>query len=402
MNKKIILAVSLIFTLLFLAACNKEDADGCNGRPVIRGVKRTVLDSVTIETGALGDWLIVEGSDFCNIREIYFNDVKVNMANVYIEPALISLSVPRVAPYEVNHKITLVTALDVSVSFPFELYVPDVMVKGMLNEYAAPGGRGYIEGENFDIHQVDSTTGAWITFGDRELAVYRESSTRLSFEIPEDALPNTKIHLFRKDTLDNVRVSLSVPGYYKDTRNILYSGNPDRDKCDKNIERTDGLGMTGFPDSIAGAYYYYKGEYPNGAWGGKWRIYANVPMGQVMNQDGLYVKIWDLPSDEVEVVFEVNVVNDWTAAEFKINLWDGYWYYWRPYGGSAYRTNGWETIRIPLGEFKKTVGTAAEPYPTLTEGNIFWDWKNRGVEFNGGYQPNVFFCWDNMRIVPKE
>jgi hypothetical protein len=401
MNKKIVLTVSLIFTLLFLASCVHEDIEICNGHPVISGVKRTVLDSVNIKTGALGDWLIIEGSNFCNIKEIYFNDVEVNMGNIYIEPTLISLSVPRVAPYEVNNKITFVTNQDALVTFPFELNVPNIEVKGMLNEYAQLGEIGYIVGENFDIHQIDSTTGAWITFGDQELAVHRVSSTRLSFEIPEDALPNTKIHLFRKDTLDNVRVSQRVPGYYKDTRNILYSGNPDRDKCDQNIERTDGLGMTGFPDSIAGSYYYYKDEYPAWTWGGKWRIYANVPAGQVMSQDGLYVKIWDMPSDELEVVFEVNVVNDWTAAEFKINLWDGYWYYWRPYGGSAYRTSGWETIRIPLSEFKNPVATG-DPYPVLTEGNIFWDWKNRGVEFHGEYQPNVFFCWDNMRIVPKE
>jgi hypothetical protein len=399
MNKKIISIINVVFAVLLFASCeSNEQTNDCNGQPSVAGVKYSILDSSFITTGQLGAWIIIEGSNFCGIEDIIFNDVNVDMLNTYIESGLISLSIPRIAPYEVSNTITLVCNSGYSIQVPFELVVPEIIVKGLLNEYVKPGETSYIEGENFDIHQIDSLTGAWGTFGEREIAVHRLSSTRLSFKVPGDAEPNTAIRLFRKDTLDNLRVDMKVPGYYKDTRNILYSGNPERDKCDANIERTNGLGLTGFPDSIAGSYYYYNGEYPAWFWGGKWRIYANLPMGQIMNQDGLYVPIWDIPSEELEVVFEVNVVNDWTAAEFKINLWDGYWYFWRPYNNSAYRTNGWETIRIPLSEFKKD----GEPYPILSEGNVFWDWRNRGVEFHGEYQPNVFFCWDNMRIVPKE
>ena len=400
MNKNRILVIQLFLFVLYFASCEQEVSNNCNGIPAIKGIKYTVLDPDDIETGALGDWVIIEGSNFCDIKKILFNDVSVNMNNVYIESGLISLSIPRIAPYEVSNTLTITTNKDVSVIAPFELYIPDVILKGLLNEYVKPGETGYIEGENFDIHQIDSVTGAWITFGDRELPVRRVNANRLSFKIPADAAPNTPIHLFRKDTLDNLRVDRKVPGFYKDTRNILYSGDPDRDKCDKNIEQTDGLGLTGYPDSIAGPYYVYKGEYPKDKWDGKWRIYANLPMGQVMSKSDLYVKIWDMPSNQIEVVFEVNVLNDWTGAEFRINLWDGYRYHWKPYSDIAYRTNGWETIRIPLSEFKKPLETG-EPFPTLGEGNIYWDWKNREVQFMGAYQPNVFFCWDNLRIVPK-
>lgn len=399
----------LIYCLIMLFLAEHCDFDesantACNGLPVVSHVKYTILDDATIVSGNLGDWVIIEGANFCDITEICFNDVWVGMSNVYIEPGLISVSVPRLAPFEVNNMITFVTSKGDTIQYPFELLVPDLKVNGMLNEWVKPGETGYIEGENFDIHQIDSLDGAWILFGDQELAVHRMSATRLWFEVPDDAQPRTPIWLFRQDTLGNMRVdSLRIPGLYKDNRYILYDGT--YNGVDPGTPYTDGLGLTGFPEAVNGTYYYYQDDYPAWGWGGKWRLYTPYCVGPPMSNNGSYDGdwLWSVPTDEVDVVFEVNVVNDWTGAEFKINLWDGYWYHWNPHGSAAYHTNGWETIRIPLREFRKPA-ISGTPFPASffeATGNPYWDWKNREVEFHGTANPNTFFCWDNLRIVPR-
>ncbi len=395
-----------LFVLSLTQGCEINDnADSqCNGLPVVTHVKYTVLDDSTIHMGNLGDWIIIEGSNFCNIDKIRFNDVWVSMQNVYVEPTLISVSIPRIAPFVENNMITLVTDKNDSIEYPFTIHVPDLKVKGLLNEWAEPGETGYIEGDNFDIHQIDSVDGAWLLFGDVELAVHRMSATRLWFEVPEDALPRTPIWLFRQDTLGNMRVdSLRLPGLYRDNRYILYDGT--YNGVDPGTPFTDGLSLSGFPEAVNGTYYYYQGDYSAWAWGGKWRLYTPFNVGQPMSNNGSYDGdwLWHVPTDEVDVVFEVNVINDWTGAEFKINLWDGYAYHWNPHGTAAFHTNGWETVRIPIREFRKPAVTGT-PFPASffeATGNPYWDWKNREVQFHGTANPNTFICWDNLRIVPR-
>ncbi|MDR1718810.1 MAG: hypothetical protein LBR67_01640 [Dysgonamonadaceae bacterium] len=393
--------------LLLPTACNdnEEAADvTCNGLPVVRDVKHTVLDSTTIVSGNLGEWIVVEGTNFCDITEICFNDVWVSMDNVYIEPSRISVSIPRVAPFEVSNTITFVTSKGDTVKHPFELFVPDLILKGMLNEWVKPGETGYIEGENFDIHQIDSIDGAWIMFGEQQLAVHRMNASRLWFEVPRDAEPCTPIFLFRQDSLGNMRIeNLQMPGLYMDNRNILYDGTDNG--TDPGTMHTDGLGLTGFPEAINGHYYYYQGDYAAWTWGGKWRTYTPFNIGQPMSNNGSYVGdwFWDIPTSECDIVFEVNVMNDWMGAAFKFSFWNGWEYHWMPWGSSAYRTNGWQTIRIPVKDFCNPVGSENHFPDTWWEatGNPYWDWKNREVQFHGNACPNVFFCWDNLRFVPR-
>lgn len=394
MNKRVLFTILTI--LSFFASCTNDNDDSKNcGTPVIGDIKYTVLDSLAIESATLGEWIVIYGSNFCDVSEIYFNDISASLRSAYIKPDFISINVPRELPLDETNTITLVTSTGIKVTKSFQIIIPELKIFGLLNEYSKPGEVAYIEGDNFDVHFVDSTTGAWLTFGDKEVSVHRVSSRRLSFKVPLDAKPNAIVHMFRQDSLGYMWIDRKIPGRYKDTRNLLYTGNPDRDKTDRSIEMTDGLGLAGYPDSIAGKYYVFKGSYNDWEWGGKWSLYANVPMGQVMPE---YELLADKPSEDFEVVFEANVLKDWVGAAIKINLWDGYEYHWMPYGSMSYRTNGWETIRIPLSELRKD----GQSFPTLSGGNIFWDWKNRRIYFHGPGQSDVFICWDNFRIVPKD
>ncbi len=394
MNKQILFTILTVFAILISCTDDNNDSKEC-GTPVIGDVKYTVLDSVATESATLGEWVVIYGSNFCDVSEIYFNDISASLRNAYIKSDYISINVPRALPVEETNTITLITSKGIKVTKSFQIIVPELKIFGLLNEYVKPGQVAYIEGENFDVHFVDSTTGAWLTFGDKEVSVRRVSSKRLSFKVPSDAQPNSLVHMYREDSLGRMWIDQKVPGRYKDTRNLLYTANPTRDKTDSNVEMTDGLGLAGYPDSIAGKYYVFKGDYAAWTWGGKWNLYANVPMGQVMPQ---YELLADKSSEDLEVVFEANVLRDWVGAAMKMNLWDGYEYHWAPYGSMSYRTNGWETVRVPLSEFKKD----SQSFPTLSGGNIFWDWKNRSVYFHGPAHSDVFICWDNLRIIPKD
>lgn len=393
MNKKILFTILSILTILI--SCSDDDNTNQCGTPVIGEIKYTVLDSLTTDSATLGEWIVIYGSNFCDVSEIYFNDVKASLKSAYIKPNLISINVPRELPVEETNTVTIITSKGEKVTKSFTILIPEFKVFGLLNEYVKPEATAYIEGENFDVHFVDSTTGAWLTFGDKEVSVHRVSSKRLRFKVPVDATSNSIIHIYRKDSLDRMWIDQQIPGRYKDTRNLLYTADPDRDKTDRNVEMTDGLGLAGYPEAIADKYYVFRGDFPDWAWGGKWNLYANVPMGQVMPD---YKLLADKSAEELEVVFEVNVLKDWAAAYLKINLWDGYEYHWAPYGSVSFKTNGWQTVRIPMTEFKKN----GVSFPTLSEGNIFWDWKNRSVYFHGPGHKDVFICWDNLRIVPKD
>lgn len=405
MNKKSFFILFLIIAVF--ASC--EDKDNYSA-PVIDSVKKSVkvseiiegnlveyMEDQEIQEGELGEWIFIDGSNFYDVQEINFNDISVSLSSAYITPKRISICIPRYAPNEITNKIMIVTAHGTAVK-EFTIDVPPLIIEGLLNEYVNPEGTGYIVGDNFDIYQVDSLEGAWLEIDRKRIRLNMVNSKLLKFTVPEDIEPGAEFRIFRNDEEGNLLFSKRVPGYYRDSRYMFYDFS--KKEGHYNMEVTNGLGKIGYPDSIAGNYAVFVGDF-DGGWGGaggKFYFEDGMPIREYACFQGDYK---DLVGDasRLQLVFEVNVMTDWVTVPMLIT-YNNYWYFWRPHLNVAYKTSDWTTIRIPLKEFKDKDGTG-EPWSEFKEEMATnWGPCYRRVLLTGAAQKSIFICIDNIRFAP--
>jgi hypothetical protein len=411
--KKIILLV--ISALLFIPySCKDEENDGsCNGAPEVWKIKKTVLDeSELADPAAFGDWLIIEGANFCDVQEILINDVEVNLYDVYIESGMISLAIPRKIPTEETKTITIITSKG-KVEVPLDVVVPQFVLEGLFCEYVLPGDTAFLSGNNFDLYNID-TTSTVIKIGDSLMAVNYVDAKNAFFRIPRTAQLGDQMTLINKDTLGNVVLERKVPGLLNDFSNIVF-GFRDTDHHEqstfRDFEITDGVGKVGYPSPInreTGKYGVIKGDALEWNWdqylverNGVWPWWGDA---SITNPDILIG-----PAENSMIKLEFNVVNDWASNTFIISLFNEFEYRYEPWKeqGSAYKTYGWRTLRIPLTEFKRGDGTPIKEVTwwddNASEGIVpLGHWKYTRIFFNGTGHRNVFICWDNFRCVPQD
>jgi len=104
------LAFGLLLSALGFSACKKEADDMCGGTPGISSVSGPTNRSAAITGGSLADWVIIQGSNFCSVNSVAFNDVTVDLQDAYITANEITLRVPRSVPKNVTNTITVTTA----------------------------------------------------------------------------------------------------------------------------------------------------------------------------------------------------------------------------------------------------------------------------------------------------
>lgn len=355
---------------LALGGCKKDEVSACGGTPTLTSVTSTTDRTATSATGNLADWIIVHGTNLCDVSKLSFNDVDVSLADAYVTATEITVQVPRVVPKNVTNTITVTTAGGTAQT-TYTLSVPALTVTSMANEYAAPGQKGAIVGSNFDLYEVTPTKGK-VLWNGTALAITKTTADSVYFVIPASATPGATLKV-----VDSNGKETAVPGRYKDSRNIIFGYDTNGSVWGGNTFITSGP----MPAPVNGPYVRVSQSI--GAW--TWTEFStnnNIALpADVVTNPGNYV-----------LRFEVNTLKSFNTNGIRFSI-DGdvaatNTYTWAP--TTPFNTRGqWSTMTIPLSGF---INKKADLDKPLHECKFV---------FLGDGALDADISFDNFRIVPK-
>ncbi|WP_045690501.1 IPT/TIG domain-containing protein, partial [Hymenobacter sp. AT01-02] len=123
-------AFALLAASLLFSSCEKEDDNVCGGMPTVSQVSAPTDRTSNLTTGKLAEWVIIQGSNFCNVQKVMFNDVEADLKDAYITSTEITLRVPRTIPKDVTNKVSVTTAAG-SAETQYMVSIPALVITGM-------------------------------------------------------------------------------------------------------------------------------------------------------------------------------------------------------------------------------------------------------------------------------
>ena len=330
----------------------------------------TVLDREQgIDQANLAQYIIVQGTGLNAVNSILVNDVQVDLKDAYITSGEITFPIPRVIPGEINNLITLGSG-NSTVTAPISVFIPELEVNGMFNEFTPAGDTMKVVGDYFDLYEITTESGQ-LFFGGKEVKITKSTGNSLSFVLPEDAVMGSKIKLVRP-----VCGEVTVPGKYMEKGNMLCDFDP----------------FTGW----GGSKYVIDGPVPAPYSG----YFSRFKINKGDANDWDWNEVTTIAQCAVEyspeviadqnkylLKFEVNTIKPLTKRQIRF-YFSQINYDWEPFAsGLALNTNGeWKTVSIDLGEMWK--------------GDI----PNDGVLqiMGNSWAEDTDICFDNFRIVPKD
>lgn len=361
----------LLLGTVALAGCKKEAEDVCGGTPALSSVTSTTDRTKTNASGNLADWIIIHGSNLCNVSQVSFNDVNASLTDAYITSTEITLQVPRAVPKNVTNTIT-VTTPGGTAQTKYTLSIPALSVSGMSNEYAAPGQKAAIVGMNFDLYDVSPAKGK-VLWNGTAVPITKTTADSVYFVVPASATPGATLKV-----VDANGKETAVPGRYKDNRNVLFGYDTNGSVWGGNTFITTGPA----PAPVNGPYVRVNQSI--GAWA--WTEFStnnNIALpADVVANPGNYV-----------MRFEVNTLKPFNTNAIRFSI-DGdagatNTYTWTP--ATPFNTRGqWSTMTIPLSSF---INKKTELNKPLHECKFV---------FLGDGSLDADISFDTFRIVPKD
>jgi hypothetical protein len=359
------LLLALLAGPVALTGCKKDDMEVCGGTPTLTGVTAPTDRTQVSMSGNLADWIIVQGTNLCNVSKLSFNDVDVSLAEAYITSTEITVQVPRVVPKNVTNTITVTTAAGTAQT-TYKLSIPAMTVMSMANEYVAPGQRGAIVGMNFDLYEVSPAKGK-ILWNGTPLAITKTTADSVYFVVPANATPGATLKV------------VGANGSYKDDRNIIFG----YDTNGSVWGGTDYITTGPTPAPVNGPYARVQKSINAWAWT-EFTVNNNIvlPADVAVNPNNYVLR------------FEVNTVKPFNANVIKFAI-DGdpgsgvNSYQWKP--ATPFYTRGqWSTQTVPLSAFITDKASLDKP---LHECKFI---------FHGDGALDADISFDNFRIVPKD
>ena len=366
---------TLKYTLLVLAILGCGIFSSCSDdeetiAPLSVAKVSTVTDrKEAIDKANLAQYIIVQGTGLNAVTSILVNDVPVDMLEAYITSNEITFPIPRVIPENVNNLITLSTG-SATVTTPLSVFVPDLRIDGMYNEFTPAGEMMKIVGDYFDLYKITTESGQ-LFFGDEEMDIIRAVQDTLYFNLPNDAIAGTKIKI-----VSPIVGEVLVPGRYYERGNML---------CD--YDPYTGWGGNNYvsegpnPTPITGNYSHFKIAKEDA---GDFEWSGTVAIAQIG------VNYWDdvkANQNNYQLKFEVNTLTALGKRQIRF-FFEQINYDWEAFAsGLAFKTNGeWQTVALDLSEVWK--------------GDI----PNTGTfqVMGNSYAEDTDICFDNFRIVPKD
>lgn len=315
------------------------------GAPAItKIVMANDAEGTPIETAAFTQVVRIEGINLGNVTSLKFNDVDVDLSEVYSSYGAVLAKVPRVLPGTVTDRVYVQTDLG-ETSAPLKVTIPKLKIQGLYCEYAQPGDTTYIQGNDYDLYGITAED-AIVKVGDKDVNVLAASETELMIQIPGNAKMGDPVtvqgtKMAEPVTLDYAKPGVSElfdfnnwPGYGAFTHASKYSWAPKDFLYSKFTAGPD----DSQPLGRDGKYIRFKDDVNAWGWMVFWAGYIDLPADVAAN-----------PQD-YQMRFEF-----WNDQKYPLNsnyrIMFGN-YQWYPGGdGVALNTkNQWKTIRIDLDE----------------------------------------------------
>ena len=314
-----------------LVSCKKNELEV--GTPTTRKISTIKDPETSITGGNMGDWIAIHGTNLAAPESVWFNDVEVDLEEVYHEDDILYLQVPIKMPVDITDKIVIKTKGG-ETSFDFKVDIPDLELTGMFNEYTLPGDTIRIYGRFLSLYEVDSENSV-VAFGDRETPVISATDTYITAKVPADVPSNVKVALIN----NKYDATAICPGYYQDKNHVITSFDDDFPYASATGQQW--VGAWSNPKPTSGKYIRFEVDqqtYPNGL--GWFYLFEN---SYNYTQDMIQ------HPENYELKFELNMALPIQRTNFFI------YYYWAvapsPMGGETFsvQTLGrWQTIAIPL------------------------------------------------------
>jgi hypothetical protein len=350
--------------------------------------------------------VVIIGDNLMSVQEVWFNNVKARLNINQITNNTLFVTVPRDLPSVRTDKIYFVNAEKDTLAYDFQVKIPAPVLARIKCENVPEGGEAVLYGDYFLATDASLIK---VFIGDYQIPtadIVSFEKTELVFKAPA---MNIKGPVEVKTLYGNSGRSKDV---FHDDRGLLtgfeegFVGGWGRPATSR-IQNEPALALTGNYCRLDGK------EIAPGAWvsGGEdnftinfWGEDNGVPTGNLFSGD---------PATST-FKFDVNVLESWSAlpmifcffgqGEAQNYLWaDGtqpraYWVPWK--GSGSYVSDGWETISIPLADFKYNGSGAVVPLAT-SYGAFGLSIHNRGNDaYSGEADCNPVILIDNIRVIP--
>ncbi len=325
------ISVGLLLGVFFLVACKKDNVK--IDKPVVSKVTTIKNMDSTIVEGNMGDWIAIHGTSLAEIKEMRFNDVEVDMEEIYEENNVVFVQIPIKLAQDITNKL-YVTTFGGTTEFVFTVNSPALELTTMFNEYTLPGDTIRIYGKFLKLYEVDSST-AVVKFGNIETPVITATETYITAQVPHNVQPNVKVKL----KSNKYNTEATCMGYYQDKNNVITTFDADFPYTHSTGQQFVGAWTT--PEPTSGRYIRFEvnqSTYPNGlGWFYLMENSYNYQLDMVQHPENYVLK------------FELNMGLPIRATKFFI------YYYWAVspvgIGGELFTVqnlNTWQTVSIPL------------------------------------------------------
>ena len=379
------LYISLL-ALFAMASCddivtyndNYDDGMTSTGAPVINAIYDSEDTEYTtpLASAVFEQMLVITGDNLAQVKKIMFNDVEMQLSEVYATREKAFMPVPRQIPENVTNKIVYETELG-STTFDFTVNIPEVKVEGLYYEFCQPGDTVQIVGDYFDLYGFGGETEtSTIKMNGQDLKVDSISEGYIAVVIPEDAQPNSVIDINYEGLNGSVHRQVS----YMNTAGLVWSK-----KFVKSYQySTDKISFVeGDVEKSEPDYYInLKGDFEEWKWIDIIKSTVNISSEVAASPDDYLLK-FDVCSAENTPFYNSG------DAGYRFVFNDNS-YVWNPSSITSFGTYGkWRTISLDL----ESVATKIKP---LTEGE---------TDFNFVIHPNsnwtVNHSFANFRIEKK-
>ncbi|RYZ24904.1 MAG: hypothetical protein EOP49_45355, partial [Sphingobacteriales bacterium] len=357
--------------LLMIGACKKNDEKSAGGTPQIERIRllNPAKKDSTFTAALPGTQLVIEGKNIGGVVKIYFNDVEAWFNPVYNTDRHMIVTIPKYAPTaanqpEVKSKIRMVTTHG-EVSYDFTLTPPDPIITSINNENTIPGQEMTILGES--LFQVQS-----ITFpGNRVVTEFSVSAAgnQILVKVPADLRIESGILTVttKFGSANSAGVINKVAG------EGMISNFSQASQIAWGVFNWGYFG--GIVTNNASLFPNNREHYLQNIFGG---IDANNSNWYEGNRSGNFTrfKVFNTftagdPAASYALKFEMNTIEPWKAGVCLLRFNDAYAHRWMPYLTAANKSfstgNTWQTITVPLSEFKTSEGKGNA---AVTLGNI--------------------------------